>query len=372
MFLLYAAIGLFVPYAFLILYYYRHWKKVPKYLADDNVQVSVSVIIPARNEAANLPHLLLALEQQTYPAHLFEIIVVDDFSTDATADIVRGSSLPNLKLIRPDGLPEGSSKKKAIASGIAVARGELIVTTDADCVPAQRWLQAITSFYKRKNASFIAAPVHYRPGKTWLHIFQSLDFLTLQGITAASVQADFHTMCNGANLAYTKEAFLKVGGFEGIDKKASGDDMLLMHKIRALDPKRVFYLKSPQAVVTTDPMPDLESFFAQRRRWGSKTFVYQDYRIIAALGLVFLFNLIFPVLFIAAFFSKFYGWVFIGLWIWKTLLEKPFVRSVAKFYGDENLMRYFFLFQPVHILYTVSIGFLSQLGAYEWKGRKTK
>jgi cellulose synthase/poly-beta-1,6-N-acetylglucosamine synthase-like glycosyltransferase len=372
MFLYFAALGLFVLYALLILYYYRHWKKVPGFLADDHPQVPVSLVIPARNEASNLPHLLRALEQQTYPAHLFEIIVVDDFSTDATAGIVSSSSLPNIKLIRPDGLPEDSSKKKAIATGIAVAKGELIVTTDADCIPEQRWLQAITSFYEKKNASFIAAPVHYRPGKSWLHIFQSLDFLTLQGITAASVNADFHTMCNGANLAYTKEAFLKVGGFEGIDKKASGDDMLLMHKIRALDPARIFYLKSPQAVVTTDPMPNLKSFLAQRRRWASKTFVYQDYRIIAALGIVFLFNLLFPVLLIAAFFRPFYGWVFMGLWIWKTLLETPFVRSVARFYGDEKLLRYFFLFQPLHILYTVSIGIISQFGAYEWKGRKTK
>ena len=79
--------------------------------------------------------------------------------------------------------------------------------------------------------------------------------MVLQGITAASVTQDFHTMCNGANLAYRKRSFENVNGFEGIDHVATGDDMLLMHKIRQREPGSLHYLKSKHAIVTTPPMP---------------------------------------------------------------------------------------------------------------------
>ncbi len=126
---------------------------------------------------------------------------------------------------------------------IGLAKGSLIVTTDADCLVQPEWLRTIASFYEEFSPVFIAAPVVYcnpLPGdslfKKFLKIFQSLDFMTLQGITGASVYKKFHNMCNGANLAYEKKAFYEAGGFEGIDQIASGDDMLLMHKIHKIYP----------------------------------------------------------------------------------------------------------------------------------------
>jgi cellulose synthase/poly-beta-1,6-N-acetylglucosamine synthase-like glycosyltransferase len=205
-----------------------------------------------------------------------------------------------------------------------------------------------------------------------LQVFQALDFLVLQGITAASVSSDFHTMCNGANLAYKRSAFQAVNGFEGIDRVATGDDMLLMHKIRKLDPSKVHYLKSQDAIVNTEPMPSWKAFFMQRKRWASKTLVYDDYRIIAVLGFVYLLNCLFPILIITSIFNPVYWWYVLFFWILKTIIEFPFVNSVAKFYNEQKLMKYFFFFQPLHMLYTVSVGLLSQFGKYEWKGRKTK
>jgi hypothetical protein len=105
-------------------------------------------------------------------------------------------------------------------------------------------LQTIAAFYEKNNAAFIAMPVRYYSNKNFLEIFQSLDFMTLQGITGASVYKKFHSMCNGANLAYSKKIFFEVDGFTGIDTIASGDDMLLMHKIFKHNPEKVFFLKS--------------------------------------------------------------------------------------------------------------------------------
>ncbi|HEY0066054.1 MAG TPA: hypothetical protein VGB46_01785, partial [Flavisolibacter sp.] len=161
-------------------------------------------------------------------------------------------------------------------------------------------------------------------------------------------------------------------GFSGIDHVASGDDMLLMYKIRKAHPGRVFYLKSRDAVVATAPMKTWSEFVNQRKRWASKTLVYEDGRIKAVLGFVYLFNCFFLLLFVMAFF----GWSYIKLLLLmlagKILAELFFLYPVAAFYQSRSLLRYFAFFQPIHILYTVSVGFLSQLGKYEWKGRRTK
>src|SRR3989337_2831198 len=184
-------------------------------------------------------------------------------------------------------------KKLAIEKGIDVAAGELIITTDADCVFTPDWLSYIASYYIATGAKFIAAPVRIRTRYSFLSIFQSLDFLTLQGITGASVYKRFHTMCNGANLAYAKAVFYEVNGFNGIDTIASGDDMLLMYKIYKLYPERVFYLKNRQVVVTTNPVTTWKDFFNQRIRWASKATHYDDKKIFWILLLVYCINLCF-------------------------------------------------------------------------------
>jgi cellulose synthase/poly-beta-1,6-N-acetylglucosamine synthase-like glycosyltransferase len=360
-------------YALLIFYYWREWSRLPYYhLSDSNDRIFISVLVPARNEEKNIADLLRALSQQTYPKEFFEIIVINDFSTDRTAEMVRSFSLSNLFLIEPMSEANSSSKKKSIEAGIQKARGELIVTTDADCLPSENWLSVLNDFYVSKEAAFIAAPVKFSHDSKLLQLFQSLDFLTLQGITAASVAGNFHTMCNGANLAYQKQAFEKVNGFEGIDKVATGDDMLLMYKIWKQHPGKVFYLKNKDAIVSTAPMHSWKAFFMQRKRWASKTLVYDDYRIVAVLFFVYLLNCWFLVLIIASFFSSAYWLYAAGFWIVKAVIEFPFVYSVAKFYEEQRLAKFLFLFQPLHIFYTVFIGLISQFGKYEWKGRKTK
>ena len=143
----------------------------------------------------------------------------------------------------------------------------------------------------------MAAPVVYTDPlsndsgfKKFFKIFQSLDFMTLQGITGASVYKKIHNMCNGANLAYEKKAFYEVSGFEGIDNIASGDDMLLMHKIQKKYPGKIGYIKSANAIVQTQPSENLKEFINQRIRWASKADRYPDIKITAVLFLVYFLN----------------------------------------------------------------------------------
>ncbi|HMK25961.1 MAG TPA: glycosyltransferase family 2 protein, partial [Chitinophagaceae bacterium] len=201
---------------------------------------------------------------------------------------------------------------------------------------------------------------------------QAMDFMVLQGITGAAVYKKALSMCNGANLAYEKNAFNKVNGFAGIDNIASGDDMLLMHKIWKQYPNKVHYLKSKEAIVSTQPMKSWKDFFNQRIRWASKAKHYGDKRIITVLTLVYLLNLSFLLLLVAGcWFHPYWTWL-IGLWFAKTIIEFPFVYSVSSFFSKQFLMKYFFFFQPLHIFYTIVSGLFGQLGKYEWKGRVVK
>jgi cellulose synthase/poly-beta-1,6-N-acetylglucosamine synthase-like glycosyltransferase len=368
---------LLVAYGVLIDYYRRAWTAIPEFDAGGGMgQTRISVLIPARNEEANIARCIESLEQQNYPKSRYEVIVIDDHSTDRTREIVTGIYPDEMSLIyaRLDDLSDeqAAHKKRAIQTGIGIATGELIVTTDADCRFHRRWLNTLAVCYETKGAKFIAAPVRMcsdeHPG--FLSVFQTLDFITLQGITGASVYKKFHTMCNGANLAYEKSAFEEVGGFRGIDAIPSGDDMLLMHKIYIRYPDRVFFLKSPAAIVSTRPEATLQRFIHQRVRWASKADRYDDKRIFRVLLLVYVVNLMFVVLGVAAWWNNWWLWLLVIGLVAKTAVEFPFVYPVARFFDQQRLLRWFPFLQPVHILYTVVIGFMGKFGSYRWKDRK--
>ena len=366
---LWTSLLLLLAYAGLMAYYRRGWGRLRSPEVRE-ASIPITVLIPARNEADRIGALLQALNHQTYTR--FDVIVIDDHSTDGTSEVVRPFLSERIRLIQPAADAAHSSKKKAIDAGVRAAAGTLIVTTDADCLPPAGWLSAIASFAEQTDARFIAAPVRFTSNGSPLHRFQALDFLTLQGITAASVATGFHDLCNGANLAYTKEAFLAVNGFEGIDGIATGDDLLLMHKIHSRYPDGVHYLKSREAIVTTPPMPTWSAFLNQRRRWASKSFVYRDYRIIAVILLVGIVNLWWLVLLTATLQNIGHWPLLLAFPLFKALAEYAFLQPVARFYGQQRLLPGLFYFQPLHLLYTVFVGLWSQFGRYEWKGRITR
>ncbi|HTB51200.1 MAG TPA: glycosyltransferase [Ferruginibacter sp.] len=384
MILLYS-ISLFflLVYSGLILFYRQSWLSIPKFFISEKEinHTKISVIIPARNEEQNIGNCLTTILQQNYPAHLFEVIVVDDHSTDATVAVVNSFLVDNVRLISlqnyTDGTPLNSYKKKAIDIAIQQSSGVLIVTTDADCIVPATWLQSIATFYEKCTPAFIAAPVAYYNENSFLKIFQSLDFITLQGITGASVHKQFHSMCNGANLAYERKAFDEVGGFKGIDNIASGDDMLLMYKIYQRYPERIQFLQSKQAIVQTQAMDTLGGFFNQRIRWASKSGKFDDKRIFFVLVLVYFFNVwIFLLGMIGLIATALHDavssllYVVLGIVIIKTIIELLFTFPVARFFSKQKLLWWFPVAQPFHILYTIIAGWLGKFGSYQWKERK--
>lgn len=365
-------------YCFLILQYRKWFVSLSFFKAEKSSQHHFfSVIIPARNEEENIGDCLASVFKNSYQSSHFEVLVIDDFSTDKTAEIVAGlqKTYSRLQLLSLPQLLNGtinSYKKKAIELAIAKASGDWIVTTDADCLVPPNWLQNFNDCINQNAVVFIAAPVSFIRQKTVVSIFQSLDFMSLQGITAASVAAGFHSMCNGANLAYQKEAFYTVNGFAGIDDIASGDDMLLMHKINQKFKNKTGYLFHQNAIVQTQPVDSWRSFLNQRIRWASKAASYDDKRIFYVLLLVYFFNVVLFILPVASFFlpSLFLYWLL--LLLLKTATELFFLTPVASFFQQKKLLRWFPLMQPIHIVYTVVAGWLGKFGTYEWKGRSVR
>ena len=387
------SISLLIVYSALLVYYRQSWMSISDFrfqILGFEPATKISVIIPARNEAQNIGACLQSIIAQSYPKGFFEIIVVDDHSTDTTAEVVLSFNLPNIKLISlKDFIASGkinSYKKKAIEIAIQQSNGELIVTTDADCIVPENWLQTIAAFYQKKKPAFIVMPVAIHCTSKFIEIFQAVDFMTLQGITGASVNKKIHSMCNGANLAYTKKAFTDVNGFNGIDNIASGDDMLLMYKIYKQSTDAVLFLKSNNVIVQTQPVQTVKEFFNQRIRWASKADKYDDKRIFAVLLIVYLFNVLLIALPVFALFNNasvtvrlypititssiFEMWLF--LLLVKTIVELIFLFPVAKFFKQQKLLWWFPLLQPFHIVYTVIAGWLGKFGNYTWKDRNVK
>ncbi|HEY5464331.1 MAG TPA: glycosyltransferase [Hanamia sp.] len=376
-----------LPYVVLILYYRTSWLGIPDFIPSRRIPESelpfVSIIIAARNEEQNIGNCIQSIINQTYPQNKWEVIVTDDHSTDKTVAIINSYKKENIRAINLADFTKNkilnSYKKKSIETAIQFAKGELIVTTDADCVASAKWIETLVVFYKEKKLVFVALPVVFQNPlsqdsffKSFFNTFQSLDFMTLQGITGASVFKKFHSMCNGANLAYEKKVFYEVNGFEGIDEIASGDDMLLMHKIQEVYPEKIMFLKSTDVIVQTKPAETLKDFMNQRIRWASKADKYTDKKITAVLFLVYLLNVWIFILGVSSFFFIKPFFIFLIAIIIKTIAEIFFLYPVAKFFGKQKLLWWFVPAQPFHIIYTLVAGWLGKFGSYRWKGRTVK
>lgn len=333
----------------------------------------ISVIIAARNEASVIEKCLNALEEQDYPSDKFEVIVVDDHSTDQTAQLAETAGARVIRLADARLSPNTIAfKKHAIDAGIRAAKGEIILTTDADCLVPAAWIRLLSQPLRQQLAVMSIGAVRMKPTNSFLSKFQSIDFAILQGITAAAVHARLHDLASGASLGYTRAAFHKVHGFDGINDIASGDDMLLMQKMRAAYPNGIHFTGFPDAIVDTQTEPDLLSFLRQRIRWASKSGKYTDNFLRLVMATVYGVNLMCCILLITAFFHPVAALTAMVALFIKTLAEWSFTQDVLRYFSLHHLMRLFLFSQPLHIFYTVISGTFGLFGRFTWKGRTVK
>ncbi len=356
-----------VLYVLRVFFWIKDWVRIePKSIrSPSRASLSVSIVVAARNEAANIAKLIHSLQEQDYPCELTEIIIVDDHSTDKTAAI--GSGFKNVKLVL---LQNGVGKKAAIELAVKLATGQLILCTDADCQPASSWVSSVVSFYETTNAAFISAPVSLIKNRIgFAASFDEMESAVLIAIGGASIAAGRPTMCNGANLAYPKKVFDEVDGYAGNAHIPSGDDEFLMHKVAVKYSRKVYFLKDSKAIVTSGACPSWPSLFAQRTRWASKHRHYRSLKVKLELLLVLLANLSFLYLLI----GSISGWIDyilpLAFMIIKVTTDFNLLSSAFKFLNKKISIPRFLFFQITYPLYLIAVGIAANFFKYTWKGR---
>ncbi len=341
----------------------------------NSIKTKFSILIPFRNEQDNLPELIKSLNKIDYHNSCFEILFVDDGSTDNSVTIILNSIKKELdyqvlKNIRETNAP----KKDAINLAIKNAKHQWIVTTDADCEVPIKWLEVLNSFIIKNEAVFIAMPVGYKANDSLLQQFQKIDFMSLMATTIGSFGNKKPIMCNGANLCYLKSAFKEVNGFKNNQHIASGDDVFLMEKMYRKFPDKVRYLKSDKVTVYTKPEKTFTDLLQQRIRWASKSSKTRN-NLVKVIGLiVFSINLLMSIFIIYSisfyFVDGIINYWFLALFLLKIILDYLLINRCYTFYKEKLHLKYYLFTALLHPFFMSVIPLLSFFSKYDWKGRR--
>jgi cellulose synthase/poly-beta-1,6-N-acetylglucosamine synthase-like glycosyltransferase len=346
---------LILPYLILILRNYRSLLKIKTFSISAEPHIFVSVVIACRNEEKNLPSVMNSIGIQDYPENLYEVIIVDDNSTDQTSKIASKFIAPGNVLVLNN---RGTGKKQALRTGILAAKADLIITTDADCTMGKSWIRTIAAYYEINGPDMIICPVQIKAVDGLFGYFQELEFLSLQGITAGSACLGDATMCNGANLAFSKGKYLNHSAYLH-DEIRSGDDIFLLHSLKKEKNSKIMWLESPDALVTTKGSSSPGSLLKQRSRWISKSIDYTDFFTIFLALTVFVTLLLQIFYFVSMFIFPGFALVFLTVFVLKSLPDILILKNTLKRYNKRSLIRWFLPSQLIYPFYVVGVLFYS-------------
>lgn len=337
-------------YLLLISVFIRGWNRI--LLIDPIVKGissrSISLILCVRNEANRLPLLIEALKRQT--TQDFELVWVDDHSDDNSLQIIESArtAFSKVQIIRS----VGHGKKAAQAEGIMAATGSLILTTDADCIPHDAWVETMLRFYDKYPADLLIGPVKMISDGSWLSRLQQLDFLTLVASGMGAAGAGMPIFCNGANMAFSKQQWLDSRA-DLHEEELSGDDVFLLHSIKRRG-GRIEVVKSTEAMVLTPAKTTLKAFLHQRRRWASKRPQFNDPHLLFTALTVSTVNLLMPVLLIASLFDASLWSALFLVFLSKLAVDGVFLLQVRSFFQvklSPVLVLFFAMVYPLYVVF---------------------
>jgi 1,2-diacylglycerol 3-beta-glucosyltransferase len=323
----------------------------------------VSVVIAARNEEKLLSSCLESVTEQTYPKDRYEIIVVDDNSTDGTEAICRDfagtySHLTYLKAEEDAALP---GKTNALDQGIQKARGEVILVTDADCTVPPTWVEYTAKRYAPGVG--IVGGVTVQRASSWFEGMQSLDWAFLLGLAAAGVARRNPLSTIGNNLSFRKSAYQDVGGYRKIPFSVTEDFMLFQSIVKT---KKWDYLYpvDGRVLVVSQPCATFRELLRQKHRWGKGGL---DMKLSGMLIMVvgFATHALVPMTLIM-------GSVVVAAscLLAKIAADYFFLEAILKRLARTDLLKYIYLFEVYFILYVLLLPFIVFFGGKViWKGR---
>nr|WP_319400590.1 glycosyltransferase [uncultured Carboxylicivirga sp.] len=324
----------------------------------------LSVIIAFCNEEDNLPNLLKSLQIQTY--NNWELILVDDNSEDN--GLIHCKELLVDFPVKVDILLNKfkAGKKNALQYGAQYSNGELIVTTDADCIVNDNWLKTIATFYQQNDSDLIIAPVFQLSDANHLSLFQQYEFIALQLSGAATALDRNPIMLNGANLACKRSVYLNA---DLKTKIASGDDMFLLEWVKKNN-KTIDYIKSPFAIVNTRTEPTINKMLSQKSRWALKSKHYSDVTVLLTGAIVALMNILLVSFIFLSFFDSTFTVYYSFLILLKIIIDFRLIKSGDEFFQFNPKFHLFIYYQLLYPLYVLLVFLYPFFIPLHWKGRK--
>ena len=326
---------------------------------------SVTIVVAARNEAENIRACLEAiLAQDMGSAHQPDVMVVDDHSTDDTAAIV-ASFGDRVRLIR---LVRGEGKKAGITEAVRQAESEWLLLTDADTIAPPGWARSMMRWFTEENG-FVQGPVRLPDRKGWFHEMVRLEWAGFMGIAAGAVSIGRPISACGSSVAFRKEAFEAVNGYEGVDHLISGDDEFLMQRIADRSRWNVAFCQDREAIVVADAPDTAAAFLHQRKRWASKAGHYERGWLVAMNVGFWLFFLGLVMAVPASIWIPALRTPVLVAWGIKLVAEASLLLQSLAFYRRISLIRWLVPAQPFQMMYILWVTMQGLLGGVEWKGR---
>ena len=344
--------------------FFKKWK-LSKNENNDLGSPKISVIIAIRNESRTILSCLESLEKQSFDNANFEIILINDHSTDNTLDIINSfidSTHINIKVYN---LTDATSKKEALKYGVEKAKHSIISTTDGDCVLPKNWLSQTSGAFVN-DIDMLLGPVVFNADKGFLYQFQTLDMLAIQGIEFGTLYYRKPILNNGANLSYKKEVYKEKKGYDDY-KTPSGDDIFLLEKFNN---KQIEGILSKPFIVKTNIQNTFRDFWNQRLRWASKTKYYKNKLLIYFSWLIFIQNGFQMFIYYELLFSQKDATIFAILLLSKWLFDFILLFLTSSFFQRKKSLWYFIPVQILYPIYVIFIGASSKLMKFNWKERE--
>jgi cellulose synthase/poly-beta-1,6-N-acetylglucosamine synthase-like glycosyltransferase len=331
----------------------------------------ISIIISARNEAEHIEECISQLIKQHYPTNQYELILMDDASDDNTYELAkRMLEKTNLdyRLIKQTA---HQGKKENFVEAITLAKGDVIVTSDADvCYRHENWLTAISNYFAKYQPNLLIMPIDFETQSGLLSNFQILENIALTGITAGYAGQNSAFMCNGANLAFKKSAYSLVNGYQSHIDISSGEDVFLLEDLKKLNHKGIHYLLHRDVIVKTKPQKRLKDFIDQRVRWAYKA-KYNSNHLNRVVGFIVISaNLIFVAIFVAIFRNSVFTTYLAIFAIAKLLFDFLLLFLASDFLGRTKYIWWLVPFECIYWIYALFIGTISLFWKPYWKGKK--
>ena len=346
------------------------WNETEEYeIVDQNFSTSVTVVVAAYNEEDNIRSCVQSILDNNYPQHLLEVIIVDNGSTDSTLQVIQQIKHPRLTILQQS----TGHKKESLELAFSIAKGDLIMCTDADCIVSRNWIGSMCFHHEVHQADFVLGPIVIGSYKNLPQRFQAFDMLAMMGITAGGVKNKTTYQANGANMAFAKSFYDSIDGIPRKDV-ASGDDVFLLHRYVSDQYGSVYFNRSKDAIVKTLAISTWEDLIQQRIRWASKATSYVSSKDRNMSAFIFIFCVSILINFILTPFTGGVSFFFALFQLFiKGVIDYAFIDKVNKFFLQKRLMKYFLSSFIVHFLYILFAGFTGLLKInYRWKDKKIK